>query len=232
MSSDSGSPAGSFVQYANAIGQMESGNNYSAIGPQLPEGDRPIGYYQVRGMNVGPWTKEVLGVALTPQQFLDNPRAQDAVFHAKFGQYLAQFGDARLAAEAWHAGPGGVGKGYKDVINGLPSRDYANRFAALVGQEPLSPVVADGSGSAPGGLSPDTLAQAQQEVNKIQKKPEEGKTVIQPPVIPDIQLQPLPQSPVIRGSTAAPSIVAARLQRTNNPSPERRSTPRNGTRRV
>ena len=50
------------------------------------------------GSNVGPWTKEVLGQAMSPQDFLADPQAQDAVFKAKFGQSVSQYNNPADAA--------------------------------------------------------------------------------------------------------------------------------------
>lgn len=50
------------------------------------------------GANVPSWTKATLGTSLTPQQFLGNPQAQDAVFNRYFGSYLSKFGNANDAA--------------------------------------------------------------------------------------------------------------------------------------
>src|SRR5688572_5101731 len=93
--------------WANAISSIESGGRYGILGPPTRNGDRAYGKYQVMGNNVGPWTKEVLGQSLTPQQFLANPQAQEAVFRAKFGQYAQKHGPEG-AAKAWFAGEKGM----------------------------------------------------------------------------------------------------------------------------
>jgi hypothetical protein len=74
--------------YASAISNIESGGKYDSLGPVTKTGDRAYGKYQVMGQNVGPWTQEVLGKAMTPEEFAANPQAQDAVFNAKFGNYV------------------------------------------------------------------------------------------------------------------------------------------------
>src|SRR5690348_11620676 len=63
--------------YAHAISANESGGNYGALGPVTRTGDRAYGKYQVMGANIPQWTAEVLGHAMTPQQFLASPQAQD-----------------------------------------------------------------------------------------------------------------------------------------------------------
>jgi len=46
---------------AKAVQSIESGGNYSALGPLLSSGDRAYGAYQIMGANIGPWTKSALG---------------------------------------------------------------------------------------------------------------------------------------------------------------------------
>ena len=42
------------------------------------------------GANIPTWSKEVLGRAVTPQEFLADPKIQDAIFDAKFGDYVRE----------------------------------------------------------------------------------------------------------------------------------------------
>ncbi len=92
--------------YAAAIRRNESDGSggYAAIGPETDSGDRAYGAYQVMGVNVGPWTEAALGRAMTPQEFINDPQAQDAVFQHRFGGYLDQYGNARDAASVWFSG--------------------------------------------------------------------------------------------------------------------------------
>jgi len=87
-----------------SIGHLESGNNYSVIGPRTRTGDRAYGQYQVMGANIPSWTKEVLGVSMTPEQFLQDQRAQDAVARAKLGGYLKKYGNIDDASSMWFSG--------------------------------------------------------------------------------------------------------------------------------
>jgi hypothetical protein len=100
----------SMTAFASAIKSIESGGNYSALGPVLASGDRAYGAYQVMGANIGPWTKQAFGVPWTPSQFLASPAGQDAVFAQQFGGYVNRFGPSG-AAQAWFGGPGSVGGG-------------------------------------------------------------------------------------------------------------------------
>lgn len=110
-----------------AIKDIESfGGDYSVVGVET-NGDRPYGAYQVMGKNVGPWTQKYLGRRMTPQEFLRDPAAQDAVFDAEFGSYWDKYGPAG-AAQAWFGGPGSVGKtGRKDKL-GTSVGTYGQRF--------------------------------------------------------------------------------------------------------
>ncbi len=118
--------------YANAISSIESGGRYDLLGPVTRTGDRAYGKYQVMGNNVGPWSRSVLGQELTPQQFLSNPQAQDAVFQAKFGEYVNRHGPTG-AAKAWFAGEGGMHDPNRKDILGTSVADYARKFNAASG---------------------------------------------------------------------------------------------------
>lgn len=68
----------------SAITGIESGGRYDAIGPRTKSGDRAYGKYQVMGSNLPQWTQAALGKVLTPDQFLADPNAQEAVFSHRF----------------------------------------------------------------------------------------------------------------------------------------------------
>jgi hypothetical protein len=114
----------------SAIGGIESSGKkdpYRAIGAPTKYG-RGIGRYQVVEANIAPWTQAALGQALTPQQYLASPQAQDAVFRHRFGQYVGQFGEEG-AARAWFGGPGNVNKGdLTDVHKRLSIADYGKTY--------------------------------------------------------------------------------------------------------
>lgn len=115
--------------YASAISNIESGGRYDLLGPVTKTGDRAYGKYQVMGQNVGPWTREVLGKAMTPQEFAANPQAQDAVFNAKFGSYAQKYGPEG-AARAWFAGEGGMNDPNRKDQLGTSVASYGQKFMA------------------------------------------------------------------------------------------------------
>ena len=122
----------SVKKVASAIGQFESGGNYKALGPKTSSGDRAYGKYQVMGNNIPSWTKAALGRSLTPQQYLNDPKAQDAVAEHKMGEYLKKYGTVENVATAWFAGPGAVGKNSKakDVV-GTSVPKYIQNIRAI-----------------------------------------------------------------------------------------------------
>lgn len=133
----------------NAIAGIESGGRYDAVGPAANEkGQRAYGKYQIMDFNVGPWTQEVLGQAMTPQQFLANPQAQDAVFKAKFGQYAQKYGSPEAAARAWFAGEGGMNNPNARDVLGTTVQGYGNKFAQAYGPGANGPQVANGRSPA------------------------------------------------------------------------------------
>lgn len=121
-------------KHAAAMRQLESRGNYSAKGPVVTsgsyKGDRAYGAYQVMGKNIPSWTKEALGRSMTPEQFLKDRAAQDAVFNYKFGQSMAKYGNAADAASVWHSGRplaqatrAGATDGY------MATKDYVAQFS-------------------------------------------------------------------------------------------------------
>ncbi len=128
---------------AKAIAGIESGGAYDKLGP-MTKGDRAYGKYQVMGANVPAWTKAHLGREMTPDQFLADPAAQDAVFKGQFGQYASKYGPEG-AARAWFAGEGGMNDPNRKDILGTSVADYAAKFNKGVGAQPTpqaSPVAA------------------------------------------------------------------------------------------
>src|SRR6185295_19086976 len=90
------------------------------------------GKYQVMGANIPQWTQQHLGQRLTPEQFLQNPQAQDAVFNKQFGQYVQQYGSPEAAARAWFAGPRGMNNPNARDQLGTSVQDYSNKFTAAM----------------------------------------------------------------------------------------------------
>ena len=121
--------------YASAISSIESSGNYRAIGPQTKTGDRALGKYQVMGNNVGPWSEEVLGRRVTPQEFIQSPEIQDKIFQGKFGQYAEKYGPEG-AARAWFAGEGGMNDPNRKDVLGTTVAGYGAKFNKALGYAP------------------------------------------------------------------------------------------------
>lgn len=123
--------------YQDAIAGIESGGRYDIVGPTHPKLGRALGKYQVMEANVGPWTEKHLGRAMTPEEFLASPEAQDAVFNGEFGSYVEKFGPEG-AAQAWFAGPGGVGKMDRKDSLGTSVASYTDKFRNALGPDALA----------------------------------------------------------------------------------------------
>ena len=126
-----GVPTGGSARDAIASIESAGSGDYSAKGPVTKSGDRAYGRYQVMGANIPDWSKEALGVALTPEQFLVDPKAQDAVFDHRFGGYTAKYGPEG-AARAWFSGEGGMNNPNASDGN-LTNDQYAARFNSAMG---------------------------------------------------------------------------------------------------
>ena len=123
--------------FRDAIASIESDGSggYAAVGPTHPQLGRALGRYQIMEANIGPWSREVLGREVTPEEFMANPQIQDAIFDGKFGGYVQQFGPEG-AAQAWFAGPGGVGKMDRQDSLGTSVAEYTQKFSSALGGAP------------------------------------------------------------------------------------------------
>ncbi len=156
--------------YSTAIQNNESSGNPQAKGPIIASGayagDRAYGLHQVMGKNIPVWTKEVLGRAYTPEEYVADVPAQHKVFNAKFGQLVQKYGNPEDAASAWFTGlpyAQAVARGRGDQL-GTRVQDYVRKFKAGLGRraaldtedDETVPVVY----AATGGVIPSGLGRA------------------------------------------------------------------------
>lgn len=145
----SGGASGGSGSYRDAIASIESAGSgdYKAVGPTHPKMGRALGRYQIMEANVGPWSREVLGREVTPDEFMANPQLQDAIFDGKFNSYVQKFGPEG-AAQAWFAGPGGVGKTNRKDSLGTDVGTYGRKFMSALGPQGQPQQVASADPSA------------------------------------------------------------------------------------
>lgn len=103
-----------FGRFVSAISGRESGGNYHARNPD----SGALGKYQIMPGNVAPWSREILGYSVSPNQFYNSPQLQEQIAQGMLRKYFNQYGPEG-AAVAWYAGPGTArkylsqgGKGY------------------------------------------------------------------------------------------------------------------------
>jgi len=121
-------PAGDEMgNYKKAVASIESGGRYDLLGPKTKSGDQAIGKYQVMGANVPSWTKAAVGREMTPEEFRNNPEAQEAVFEHRFGNYAQKYGPEN-AAKAWFAGERGMKNPNARDQLGTSVASYAEQF--------------------------------------------------------------------------------------------------------
>jgi hypothetical protein len=125
--------------YAERIGGIESAGSggYQAVGPETGRG-KALGKYQVMPENVGPWSREILGREVTPQEFMSNPQLQDQIFNGKFGQYVEKYGPEG-AAKAWFAGEKGMNNPNARDVLGTSVEDYARKFSGVASAQAQQP---------------------------------------------------------------------------------------------
>jgi hypothetical protein len=117
-------------RWGDAIAGIESGGEsapYTSVTAN-PNGKRALGKYQVMDFNVPQWTQAAIGKTLTPEQFLSDPDAQEAVFRHRFGSYVDKYGNPRDAASAWFTGgPLAYGADKSDMF-GTTGNSYVAKF--------------------------------------------------------------------------------------------------------
>jgi len=114
-----------------AITGKESGGNYGAVNRD----SKALGIGQIMPDNISAWTKRHLGYEMTPQQFLDNPVAQEKVVSGQLGlimqdQIAAGYSGeemVRRAAAIWYSGNGNLWNNTKpQYYNGNPYPSIAD----------------------------------------------------------------------------------------------------------
>lgn len=118
-----------------AIGGFESSNNYQAKGRVLANGDQALGKYQIMSSNLPTWLKEAGRESMTPEQFLHDPDAQDAVFETKFGQFMTETGTFNDAASKWFSGKTRAEAGNVRDANGTTVPHYITATNAILAQK-------------------------------------------------------------------------------------------------
>ena len=119
------------TRLSRAIIGKESSGNSSATNTD----SGALGYGQVMPSNVPSWTKEAFGYSMSPQQFLDDPRAQVKVVNFKLQQYYDKAISegaspdvaVRKAAAAWYAGPGNTHL----IDNDKPQYSNGNEYPSI-----------------------------------------------------------------------------------------------------
>jgi cell wall-associated NlpC family hydrolase len=117
-----------FDDFFKSIVGQESGGNYRAVNRD----SGALGFAQVMPSNVGAWSREILGYAVTPSQFLNSPDLQNAIVRGKLKKYYDQYG-ARGAASAWYSGDPHLADDTRSQ-NGYPSiKSYVDQVTARMG---------------------------------------------------------------------------------------------------
>lgn len=142
-------------RWSSAISGIESGGNYGAV-TDAGKGRKVYGKYQVLDSNIGPWTQSILGRAMSPDEFLNDKDAQEAVFKNQFGGYVQKYGTPEDAASAWLTGRPLAAAGNSADRFGTTAQAYAAKFDKALGA-PASQAINSASSkgsSMPAGTTP------------------------------------------------------------------------------
>jgi protein-disulfide isomerase-like protein with CxxC motif len=152
---------------ASTFRLQESGSrdgNYSALGQPVRRGDGvdyAYGAYGIMGANIPSWTEEVLGTAMTPEEFLRDPAAQDRVAKAKLAEYHSKYGNIDDVASVWFSGrplqnnnsvDATSGKSVPSYVSDISNAYYGGDISGGAGVDGLAG--GDRLGTQEGGVKP------------------------------------------------------------------------------
>jgi len=141
-------------QAGEAIGQFESGGNYSTIGVQTSHG-RALGKYQVMEEFLPEFLKDAGMPQMAAKEFLADHAAQDQLFATRFGGYMKKTGNFNDAASMWFSGKTVAEAGNrKDALGTTVPAYLAATNAILAKNAPLAAKVGMGQRMA-GEQAPD-----------------------------------------------------------------------------
>jgi hypothetical protein len=124
--------------------EQESGGNYGNVTTTRNargQSQSALGAYGIMDFNLRQWSKEALGREVSKEEFLSNPKIQDAIYRYKMGDYIKRFG-VEGAGRAWLGGEGGVNAPLARDPLGTSVGSYGQRFAQKVGAGDTSNMVA------------------------------------------------------------------------------------------
>jgi len=110
------------------VESQDSNDPYNLVSKPSRNGDRAYGKYQIMGNNIPSWTKEALGTAMTPQQFMASPEAQEktAAFH--LNKSLQAGYSPQDTASIWFSGRPQSKAGNARDAYGTTVPQYVNKF--------------------------------------------------------------------------------------------------------
>jgi hypothetical protein len=123
---------GEMAPIRNAIASIESAGSggYSAIGPRHEKYGRPLGRYQVMESNLPKWSEQAIGRRVSPEEFLKNPKIQDAIFDDQFKRNMRIYGSPEQAASVWFTGRPITRESAADKDSlGTTGRAYVSKFS-------------------------------------------------------------------------------------------------------
>lgn len=115
-----------------AIAQIESGGNYGAVTDSRTRLGRALGKYQVMEGELQGQLQEAGLPAMTPQQFLQNPQAQEQLFERVFGGLMGKYGNFNDAASVWFSGKPAAEAGRRHDVLGTTVPQYLQTTNAVL----------------------------------------------------------------------------------------------------
>ena len=130
----------------DALSKSSGTGGFNVVGKDDPNGVHPVGKFGVPSNDLGQWLKDAGMAAMTEQQFLANPSAQEQLMTSKFDALQKQTGSADGALKAWYGGINGDARlqsAHKALVDSASHADL-NAVANDVGNklQPDNPMFA------------------------------------------------------------------------------------------
>lgn len=144
-------------QAAEAIGTFESGGRYNLQGVQTKYG-RALGKYQVMENFLPEFLRDAGMPAMSKEEFLNSPSAQDQLFNTRFGKYMKETGSFNDAASKWFSGKTMAEAGAVSDAHGTTVPRYVSATNAILARNaPLAAKMEEGAKLATAAAPDDPL---------------------------------------------------------------------------
>jgi hypothetical protein len=170
VGSGAGPGPGSETVWANMIRQESGGRQFDADGKPLTSSAGAIGIAQVMP-DTGPEAARLAGLPWDEQRYKTDADYNKALGRAYFQQQVKAFGDDRLAAAAYNAGPGAVQKWLREIgdprTGEITMAEFVERIPFEETRNYVKAVAPDGPARAQAASGEPTLSSLMAQARRV-----------------------------------------------------------------